>query len=262
MVGPLAAFVIFAIQASVKGSARLSTSQTFSSLVIITLLTTPAENFLQSLPLIAMSVSCLERIQSFLLSESCDDQRVISENSSKNIETGTDAEGIELSGLNVRQRAETAILVQNAVIRLSLDAPPAIDDMSFEAKSGSLTMIVGVVGSGKSTFLKALLGELKCDEGCIRTSSKNAAYCSQTPWLPNASVRRIVCGYSHENERDQEWYKLVLHACAFEEDILALPDRDETIIGSRGVVLSGGQKQRLVSQTTLLQSLETKDCRL
>jgi ATP-binding cassette subfamily C (CFTR/MRP) protein 1 len=261
-VGPLAAFVIFAIQASVKGSARLSTSETFSSLVLITLLTTPAENFLQSLPLIAMSVGCIERIQSFLLSEPCHDQRIIARSLPKSIEPGTDAEGIELSSLDVGETVGPAILIQNAVIRPSSEAPPAINNVGFQAERGSLTMIVGVVGSGKSTLLRAIIGELKCDEGSVRIASNGAAYCSQTPWLPNASVRRIVCGYCHEDERDQEWYNSVLHACAFDEDVLALPDQDETVIGSRGVVLSGGQKQRLVSQTTVTQSLETKDRRL
>jgi ATP-binding cassette, subfamily C (CFTR/MRP), member 1 len=212
IIGPTATFVIFAIEASVKGSNQLSISQTFSSLIIITLLTTPAENFLQSLPQIAMSVGCLERIQGFLLSESCDDHRIIPENPSSDVALGGDFGEIELANFDISKTAEHAVLVQNAVIRPSPDAPPAINDIDFNCRSGSLTMVVGVVGSGKSTLLRAIAGELQCSQGYITTTSKNVAFCSQTPWLPNASVRDIVCGYSSRQERDQAWYDSVLHA--------------------------------------------------
>jgi ABC-type multidrug transport system fused ATPase/permease subunit len=248
IIGPAATFVIFAIEATVKGSDQLSISQTFSSLIIITLLTTPAENFLQSLPQIAMSIGCLERIQGFLLSESCGDQRIIPKIPSSNIALGGDFEGIELANFDISKTGEHAVLVQNAVIRPSLDALPAINDVGFTCRSGSLTMVVGVVGSGKSTLLKAIAGELQCSQGYITTTSKNVAYCSQTPWLPNASVRNIVCGYFSRQDIDIAWYDSVLHACAFDEDVRSLPQHDDTIVGSRGVVLSGGQKQRLVSR--------------
>ncbi|KAE9378324.1 putative multidrug resistance protein [Stipitochalara longipes BDJ] len=245
VIGPLAVFVIFAIQASVKGSDRLSISQTFSSLVIVNLLTIPAENFLQAFPLIAMSVSCLERIQGFLLSESCVDDRIVPLNSLSSENLGTEQESIELSNLGVNTAAEHAILIQNIVVRPSPDAPPAINDVSLSCKVGSLTMVIGVVGSGKSTLLKAIAGELNCSQGSIMASSKHVAYCSQAAWLPNATVRNIVCGYVAQHERDEAWYESVLHACAFDEDVRSLPQLDDTVIGSRGVVLSGGQKQRL-----------------
>jgi ATP-binding cassette subfamily C (CFTR/MRP) protein 1 len=181
IIGPTATFVIFAIEASVKGSNQLSISQTFSSLIIITLLTTPAENFLQSLPQIVMSVGCLERIQGFLLSESCDDHRIIPENPSSDVALGGDFGEIELANFDISKTAEHAVLVQNAVIRPSPDAPPAINDIDFNCRSGSLTMVVGVVGSGKSTLLRAIAGELQCSQGYIATTSNNVAFCSQTP---------------------------------------------------------------------------------
>ncbi|KAH8589326.1 P-loop containing nucleoside triphosphate hydrolase protein [Bisporella sp. PMI_857] len=106
-------------------------------------------------------------------------------------------------------------------------------------------MIVGIVGTGKSALLKAIIGELKCRVGKIECDSANIAYCAQTPWLPNLTVRQIVCGYQFELTEDKEWYDTVVHACAFGEDIQLLPDRDETMVGSRGVTLSGDQKQRL-----------------
>ena len=108
-------------------------------------------------------------------------------------------------------------------------------------------MVVGVVGSGKSTLLKALVGELPCDSGSISAQSQDSAYCSQTPWLQNASVRKIICGPTENAGIDEDWYKSVIHACALDQDILDLPEHHESLIGSRGVTLSGGQKQRLVT---------------
>jgi ABC-type bacteriocin/lantibiotic exporter with double-glycine peptidase domain len=108
-------------------------------------------------------------------------------------------------------------------------------------------MIIGSVGSGKSSLLKAILGELSCDGGVIRVCSKSMAYCSQTPWLPNTGIREIVTGFPEEMDIDREWYDSVMHACAFDEDVSQMPNRDDTLVGSRGLTLSGGQKQRLVS---------------
>lgn len=242
--GPLVTFVIFAIQASVSGSDRLSASQTFSSLSVIGLMTSPAEAFLQSLPLIGMATGCLDRIQEFLTADSCDDQRIISQ--PDNLQIPIEGhEGIEVQTYGVLS-AEPAVALRNASVRPSSSASLAVRNVNLDFVKSSLTMVVGVVGSGKSTLLKAIIGELKCESGSISVAATNAAYCSQTPWLQNTTVRRIVCGYSDSVDDDPQWYSSVLHACAFDRDVLELPDQHDTIIGSRGVTLSGGQKQRLV----------------
>ncbi|KUJ15922.1 P-loop containing nucleoside triphosphate hydrolase protein [Mollisia scopiformis] len=245
ILGPLATFVIYAIQASAKGTSQLSTSETFSSLSIITLLTSPASEFLMSLPLIGMSTGCLDRIQNFLLNEDCEDERLLSRGRSDMPERSSDTDNvIELQDLS-KESNDLALSVQNATIRPAVTAPPALHDISFQAVKGSITMVIGVVGSGKSTLLKAIIGELRCDSGSISAYSQDSAYCSQTPWLQNATVRDIICGPAGNAEGDEQWYRTAVHACAFDQDIMELPDQDDTLIGSRGVTLSGGQKQRL-----------------
>jgi ABC-type bacteriocin/lantibiotic exporter with double-glycine peptidase domain len=143
--------------------------------------------------------------------------------------------------------AENGVKVEGISVRPSPKAPVALQDVSFRAPKGSLTMVIGVVGSGKSTLLRALIGELTIEGGSIEVPSKSMAYCAQTPWLQNTTVRQIIRGPTEETNEDPAWYNTVAHACAFDEDILQLPNRDDTIIGSRGVTLSGGQKQRLVT---------------
>jgi ATP-binding cassette subfamily C (CFTR/MRP) protein 1 len=142
--------------------------------------------------------------------------------------------------------ARNGIKVEDISVRPAPEAPMALQNIGFQAPKGSLTMVIGVVGSGKSTLLKALAGELKIEGGYIEVASKYMAYCAQTPWLQNATVRQIICGPTEEVTEDRGWYDTVAHGCAFDEDILQLPNRDDTVIGSRGVTLSGGQKQRLV----------------
>ncbi|KAH6713295.1 putative multidrug resistance protein, partial [Leptodontidium sp. MPI-SDFR-AT-0119] len=242
-VGPMATFVIFAIQASVSGSERLTTSQTFSSLSITSLLTSPAEEFLQTLPMIGMATGCLERIEKFLLSDSCDDRRLIQGPKPAAGIQETES-GIELQSL-VRNSADVVLSLRNTSIKPSSSSSTAVHNIDLDVIKGSLTMVVGVVGSGKSTLLKGIIGELQCETGSIIANFKSSAYCSQTPWLQNTTVRKIVTGYDNPAEEDFQWYNSVLHACAFDHDVLDLPDQHETIIGSRGVTLSGGQKQRL-----------------
>ncbi|CZT41190.1 related to multidrug resistance protein [Rhynchosporium secalis] len=241
-VGPMANFLIFAIKASVNGSERLSTSQTFSSLSIITLLTSPAEEFLQTLPMIGMATGCLARIEKYLLSKSCEDGRLIQERASTAVARDTE-DGVELQHLDCSDGV--VLSVRNASIKPSPSSPIAVRNIDIDVVKGSLTMIVGVVGSGKSTLLKAMIGELQCEKGAILANFKHSAYCSQVPWLQNTTFRNIVTAHERPIGEDSQWYTSVLHACALDRDVLDLPDQHDTIIGSRGVTLSGGQKQRL-----------------
>ncbi|SCW00940.1 LAFE_0D01508g1_1 [Lachancea fermentati] len=119
----------------------------------------------------------------------------------------------------------------------------------FEAKKGQFVCIVGRVGSGKSTFLNALLGQLPCISGSVpnapprmRVAASSVAYCPQQAWIMNASLKdNIVFGYRF----DEQYYKATLKACQLLPDLDILPDGDETLVGEKGISLSGGQKARL-----------------
>jgi ATP-binding cassette subfamily C (CFTR/MRP) protein 1 len=201
-----------------------------------------------SLPIIGMSTDCFERIQTFLLSKYHEDGRILHLVNDLGCHSrDLEGSGIELQSLGQRNQEVPAIRFdQVAVNRGSYISDLVLQDVSFRIQPGSINMVVGVVGSGKSTLLKTALGEIQCSSGSISVASQQIAYCSQTPWLPNATIREIVRGHRQNENDDQAWYSTVMHNCAIAEDILQLPNRDETLIGSRGVTLSGGQKQRLV----------------
>ncbi|RLU19415.1 hypothetical protein DMN91_007972 [Ooceraea biroi] len=108
---------------------------------------------------------------------------------------------------------------------------------------GQLTIIVGKTGSGKTSLLLALLGEIQRISGSIEWSKGlKIAYVAQRPWLQNATLRdNILFGSAYRPRR----YYNVLRACALQPDVDMLPGRDLTRIGERGINLSGGQKQRV-----------------
>jgi ABC-type multidrug transport system fused ATPase/permease subunit len=118
-----------------------------------------------------------------------------------------------------------------------------LSNISLKLTQGSLTMVVGPVGSGKSVLLKAILGELHCTNGYVQVQpSLKVSYCDADSWIRHKTIQEIITG---PLEYDEEWYQTVIHACALEDDINRLPNRHSTLIGSNGTSISGGQRQRI-----------------
>ncbi|ORX63493.1 hypothetical protein BCR32DRAFT_330852 [Anaeromyces robustus] len=116
-----------------------------------------------------------------------------------------------------------------------------LHDINIQIKKNSLTAIVGAVGSGKSSLISAIIGEMKREGGKI-VHGGTISYCSQQAWIRNATVRdNILFG----KEYDKELYDKVIEYCSLTHDLEIFPDGDMTEIGERGITLSGGQKQRI-----------------
>ncbi|XP_033748591.1 LOW QUALITY PROTEIN: ATP-binding cassette sub-family C member 9-like [Pecten maximus] len=131
----------------------------------------------------------------------------------------------------------------------------SLKNINIKIPSGKLTIIVGPVGSGKSSLLSAVLGEMITVSGTVDWNrGTRRAYVSQKPWLLNASLKNnILFGQQFQWRR----YNKVLQACALQPDIASLPAGDNTEIGEKGVNLSGGQKQRVSIARALYSKADT-----
>ncbi|PWN26541.1 P-loop containing nucleoside triphosphate hydrolase protein [Jaminaea rosea] len=129
---------------------------------------------------------------------------------------------------------------------------------SLVVPRGSFVAIVGPVGSGKSSLLRALIGDLREVSSSECVLGGHTAYCPQSAWLLSATVREnIVFGRFFDEAR----YRDTVRRCCLEPDFAALSDGDLTVVGEKGVSLSGGQKQR-ISLARAVYSGEERPLRL
>lgn len=121
------------------------------------------------------------------------------------------------------------------------DLEATIRDVNLDIMPGQLVAVVGTVGSGKSSLMSAMLGEMENVHGHI-TIKGTIAYVSQQSWIQNGTIKdNILFG----SELDEKRYQQVLEACALLPDLEVLPGGDMAEIGEKGINLSGGQKQRI-----------------
>jgi ATP-binding cassette subfamily B protein len=131
-----------------------------------------------------------------------------------------------------------------------------VNDISFQLRRGSFTVVTGRIGSGKTTLLRVLLGLLPMDTGAVLWNGRRvadpaslfvpprSAYTPQAPRLVSESLRdNILLGVpEHAVDLDR-----VVHAAVLERDLPDLEEGLDTMVGPRGVKLSGGQVQRVAA---------------
>jgi len=118
---------------------------------------------------------------------------------------------------------------------------PVLKNINLEVNPGEKVYVVGKVGSGKSSLVMSLLGEMPFSTGSVCVTGK-VAYVPQQAWIYNATVRdNILFG----SEYDKDKYDKVVTATSLLTDFKQFHAGDLTEVGDRGMNLSGGQKQRI-----------------
>ena len=140
-----------------------------------------------------------------------------------------------------------------------------ISNISLTLSRGTFTVVTGMIGSGKTTLVRTLLGLLPAEKGEIRWNGERvtepadffippqSAYTAQIPRLYSDKLRNnILLGISEQPGSLER----ALHAAVMEEDIKHLQNGLETMVGPRGVKLSGGQAQRTAAARMLVRDAE------
>ncbi|KAJ0051128.1 hypothetical protein NL108_014591 [Boleophthalmus pectinirostris] len=216
----LVMLTVFAVYVLMDQSNVLDAQKIFVSAALINILKTPLSQLPFAISTAAQALVSLKRLTHFL------QQDEVKEDSVSRLAYSADAPAVE---------------VHAGYFSWSTGSAPSLSSINVLVEQGALVAVVGPVGSGKSSLLAAILGELERRSGSLRTRG-SVALVPQQAWTLNASVKEnILFGAP----RSESWYHRVLEACALLPDLDLLPAGDSSEIGEKGLNLSGGQRQRI-----------------
>ncbi|KAL5975296.1 Canalicular multispecific organic anion transporter 2 [Asimina triloba] len=210
----------------------LESGKVLSALATFKILQVPIYKLPETISMIAQTKVSLDRIASFLCLEDLQPDAV------EKLPLGSSSVAVEIS---------------NGYFSWDLSsADPTLSDFNFRVLHGMRVAVCGTVGSGKSSLLACILGELPKLSGRVRVCGTKA-YVAQSPWIQSGTIEEnILFG----KEMDREKYDRVLEACSLKKDLEILAFGDQTVIGERGINLSGGQKQRVQIARALYQDAD------
>ncbi|ODN01206.1 Multidrug resistance-associated protein 7, partial [Orchesella cincta] len=133
------------------------------------------------------------------------------------------------------------------------DGKAGIENVNLNVKKGQFIGVIGEVGSGKSSLLLALLGELGKSAGSLSFQSvgQGVGLVLQEAWIQRGTIRSNICFAPNTNFTR---YKSVIESCCLNDDLDAWKTRDDTPVGDSGVTLSGGQRIRLTLARAVYQN--------
>lgn len=213
----------------------LTTPVAFTALSLFTMLRTPLDQISDMLSFVIQSKVSLDRVQDFLNEEETTKYEQLTNEYSNKL-------GFKNASFSWNSKSDVDFKLR---------------DLTVDFKLKKLNVIIGPTGSGKTSLLMALLGEMEKLEGSVYCPgfrakedlevdsdgyTESLAYCSQAAWLLNETIRNnIIFGSRFNKDR----YNKVVEACGLIRDFEILKAGDQTEIGEKGITLSGGQKQRV-----------------
>ncbi|KAI4350307.1 hypothetical protein L6164_004775 [Bauhinia variegata] len=211
---------------------KLTAGGVLSALATFRILQEPLRNFPDLVSTMAQTKVSLDRISSFLQEEELQEDATI---------------------ILPRGISNIAIEIKDGVFCWDHSSSrPTLSGIQMKVERGMRVAVCGMVGSGKSSFLSCILGEIPKLSGEVRVCG-SAAYVPQSAWIQSGNIEENILFGS---PMDKAKYKKVLHACSLKKDLELFSHGDQTIIGDRGINLSGGQKQRVQLARALYQDAD------
>ncbi|KAK0395659.1 hypothetical protein QR680_001380 [Steinernema hermaphroditum] len=189
--------------------------------------------------LIAQTVQAVvsnKRLKDFFVAEELDDTTI-----ERTYEMNDKKAAVEIQNADFTWEHEEDMAAKSTISNANLTVP-----------SRSLIAVVGRVGSGKSSLLSSLLGEMEKLRGFVGVNGK-LAYVPQQAWIQNLTLRDNI---TFGKEFNKHLYNRVIEACALKPDLDILPQGDKTEIGEKGINLSGGQKARVSLARAVYQNYD------
>ncbi|XP_016152773.1 PREDICTED: multidrug resistance-associated protein 7 [Ficedula albicollis] len=225
---------------------QLTATKVFTALALVGMLILPLNGFPWVLNAILEAKVSLDRIQQFFELMDQDLEAYYALDSPSDTATAMEMKCAAFSWVPVEEES-TRQPSSTGTLQLHIE--------NLSVRKGMLLGVVGKVGSGKSSLLAAITGELIKQGGRVYVCDLEQGFglATQEPWIQFTTVREnILFG----REYDARLYEEVLEACALSEDLKILPAGDQTEVGENGVTLSGGQKARIALARAIYQEKE------
>ncbi|NXR83587.1 MRP7 protein, partial [Pycnonotus jocosus] len=225
---------------------QLTATKVFTALALVGMLILPLNGFPWVLNAILEAKVSLDRIQKFFELTDQDLEAYYALDSPSDTATAMEMQCAAFSWVPAEEEG-TRQPSSTGTLQLHIE--------NLSVRKGMLLGVVGKVGSGKSSLLAAITGELIKQGGRVYVCDLEEGFglATQEPWIQFTTVREnILFG----REYDAKLYEEVLEACALSEDLHILPAGDQTEVGENGVTLSGGQKARIALARAIYQEKE------
>ncbi|CAN4102635.1 unnamed protein product [Withania somnifera] len=209
----------------------LESGKVLSALATFRILQEPIYNLPDTISMIAQTKVSLDRIASFLSLEDLQPDVI------EKLPKGS---------------SDVAVEIVDGNFTWDESSTQRLKDVNLRVLNGMRVAICGTVGSGKSSLLSSILGEMPKLSGTIKLSGTKA-YVAQSPWIQSGKIEENIL-FGKEMQREK--YDKVLEACSLKKDLEILSFGDQTVIGERGINLSGGQKQRIQIARALYQDAD------